>query len=234
MLDKKKFRILIILGVAILVALIVAIFTSLSSRSTTVPAADSSAQSTASASASPTAPEVLELTQEEKEVLQSAGAMAARFDTKEFLALTPADYEKAGFTETLSKTYQPIWHGLFDGRTDQQGARIQADPVSLYLPDALKVLDYTGSQAGSYVIRAAVKVQWTPISVFPAPGKELNWTAVTNGTEVGRATWILSYDQLSKRILKVEQPSWQGLNAEPLFEAMGVPVLPKETTGSDK
>lgn len=235
MLDKKKFVALIILGVAILVALILVIITSLSSGNTTDPTAKPSvAATTTPTSATATEAEVLALTQEEKTSLQSAAATAASFDTNEKLALKPADYVKAGFTETLSKSYQPIWYGLFAGRTDQDGARINAEAVSAYLPDALKVLEYSGSKPGSYVIRVAVKVQWSPISVHLAPGQELNWSAVTNGTDVGRATWILTYDQLSQRVLKVEQPAWQDLGAEPLFEAMGLPVPSKVATGADK
>lgn len=235
MLDKKKFIALIILGVAILVALIIAIITSLSSGNTTDPTATPSVTATTTpASVTATEAEVLALTQEEKSFLQSAAATAAKFDTNEKLALKPDDYEKAGFTETLSKSYQPIWYGLFTGRTDQDGARINAQAVSSYLPEVLKVLDYSGSKQGSYVIRVAVKVQWSPISVQLAPGKELNWSAVTNGTDVGRATWILTYDQLSQRVLKIEQPAWQDLGAEPLFEAMGLPVPSKVATGADK
>ena len=235
MLDKRKFITLIILGAAILVALLVVIFTSLSSRNDSQPSTDPSAPaSTASATASPTEAEVLALTQEEKNFLQSAGATAARYDTNEQLALKPVDYVKAGFTETLSKSYQPIWYGLFAGRTDQQGARINAQALSLYLPESLKVLDYSGSKPGSYVIRVAVKVQWSPISVHLAPGKTLDWRSLTMGTDVGSATWILTYDQLSQRVLKVEQPAWQDLGAEPLFEAMGLPVPSKVTTGESK
>lgn len=236
MLDKKKFNTLVILGVAILVALLVAIFTALSSRSTTQEAEPSASAPTASASASTAEPEVLTLTMEEKELLQKSGMAASSFDTTPTRALTPADYVEASFTETLSKTYRPIWDGLFAGRSDQDGARIatQVGGLSGSLDEALKVLDYSGSKPGSYVIRVAVNVTWVPISVRLAPGKELNWTALTSGTDVGRATWILTYDQLSQRVLKVEQPAWQDLGAEPLFDAMGLPVPTKVVTGADK
>lgn len=234
MIDKKKFTTLLILGVAIVVVLLVAIFTSLNSRNNGQPATNPSAAPAASASANTTEPEVLTLTQDEKNIIQGAAATAASYDTNEKLAVKPADYVKAGFTETLSKEYQPIWYGLFAGRTDQQGARINATPISNYLPEALKVLDYSGSKPGSYVIRVAVKVEWTPISVHLAPGKELNWRTLTSGTDVGRAKWTLTYDQLSQRILKVEQPAWQDLGAEPLFDAMGLPVPTKVATGAEK
>lgn len=234
MLDKRKFITLVILGVVILVALLVVIFTSLNSRNDSQPSSETSSPSaTVSASASPTEAEALALTQEEKTFLQNAADTAASFGTTEAWAVTPASYVKAGFTETLSQSYVPIWYGLFAGRTDQQGARIDVSPVSLYDPDAVKVLDYSGSKDGSYVIRAAVKVKWSPVSVNLAPGKTLNWKSYGMDS-TGTATWILTYDQLSQRVLKVEQPAWQDLGAEPLFEAMGLPVPSKVTTGDSK
>jgi hypothetical protein len=170
------------------------------------------------------------LTTEEMTVFKAAGEAAAKFDNRPESAMKPADYVKAGFTESLSNSYKPIWAGLFAGRADQSSARIESQVGgglggTGVLKQSLKVLDYSGSKPGSYTIRVAVDVAWVPQEVKPAPGKQMGGSA-----QSGNATWTLTYDQLSQRILKVEQPAWQDLGAEGLFDAMGLPV---PTKGAD-
>lgn len=67
---------------------------------------------------------------------------------------------------------------------------------------------------------------WVPWNVTPAPGKQMGGTK-----QSGYADWTLTYDQLSQRVLKVEQPAWQDLGAEGLFDAMGLPVPTKQAQG---
>lgn len=233
MLDKKKITAVIIAGVVIVIVVTVLITLGFSGQGEKQQ--PSSEPATPSASASASAPADLELSTEEMTKLKSAGEAASKFNNNPEAALKPADYVQAGFTESLAKTYKPIWAGLFAGRSDQKGARIDSQVGSPIggagvLQQSLKVLDYAGSKPGTYAIRVAVEVQWSPWSVTPAQGKTLDWRAATTGTNAGRATWTLTYDQLSQRILKVEQPAWQDLGAEPLFEAMGLPV---PTKGAD-
>ena len=231
MLDKKKLAALIVAGVVVIVGLTVVITLGLSGGSGKQPAAEpATASPSVTATATATAPTDLELTTEEMTVFKAAGEAAAKFDNRPESAVKPADYLKAGFTESLSKSYKPIWAGLFAGRADQNNARIESQVAgglggAGVLKQSLKVLDYSGSKPGSYTIRVAVDVAWVPQEVKPAPGKQIGGSA-----QSGNATWTLTYDQLSQRILKVEQPAWQDLGAEGLFDAMGLPV---PTKGAD-
>lgn len=129
MLDKKKLIGIVVAGVIIVAGLTVMIILGLSGQGSKEPAAQ---QGRASSPASPAAaaPVALELSSEEKQTLITAAVAAAKFDNNPDHALKPADYVQAGFTETLSKTYKPIWAGLFAGRSDQKGAQIGARSTS--------------------------------------------------------------------------------------------------------
>ncbi|GLU61566.1 hypothetical protein [Paenarthrobacter ureafaciens] len=227
MLDKKKLAALIVAGVVVIVGLTVVITLGLSGGAGKQRAAEPVTASP-SATATPTATD-LELTTDEMSVFKTAGEAAAKFDNRPGSAVKPADYVKAGFTESLANSYKPIWAGLFAGRADQNNARIESQVGGLggagVLKQSLKVLDYSGSKPGSYTIRVAVDVAWVPQEVKPSPGKQMGGTS-----QSGHAIWTLTYDQLSQRILKVEQPAWQDLGAEGLFDAMGLPV---PTKGAD-
>ncbi|MFC8041563.1 hypothetical protein ACFUOZ_19605 [Paenarthrobacter sp. NPDC057355] len=228
MLDKQKLAALIVIGVLVVAGLAVSITLGLSGQHHS-DAGPSQAPAPPSAATTDAPPEPVELTTEEMNALKAAGEAAASFDNNPKSALGAEDYIKAGFTESLAKSYKPIWGGVFAGRADQATARIDAQvggPVggAGVLQQSLKVLDYTGSKPGNYVIRAAVTVRWKTWDVTAGRGKD-GLPVPVNAN--GEAVWTLTYEQLSQRILKVEQPAWQDLGAEKLFEGLGLPVPTK-------
>ncbi len=228
MLDKKKLTALIVLGVLVVAGLAVLITLGLSGQHKN-DAGPTQSPAPTPAATTDVAPETVALTTEEMNAIKAAGEAAASFDNNPKSALGAEDYIKAGFTDSLAKSYKPIWGGVFAGRADQATARIDAQVGSPLggagvLQQSLKVLDYTGSKPGNYVIRVAVTVQWKTWDVTAGRGKDGLPVPLTAN---GEAIWTLTYEQLSQRILKVEQPAWQDLGAEKLFEGLGLPVPTK-------
>lgn len=220
MLDKKKIVALAGFALAVIIVLVTAIIAMTgsggNSKANNTPAAQESSSAPATPSPSPSAALALE---EQDLLIRAANAAASYAGPKSGTApWKPADYMKYRFAENLAETYTPIWYGVFAGRTDQEGVIVhgQAGGEGSSPSTYVRVLDFSGDHPGAYVLRVAVDVNWSTEGVKPAPGKK--------NPKGGKATWTLTYDQLSQRVVKIEQPAWQELDAASLFDALALPV----------
>lgn len=88
--------------------------------------------------------------------------------------------------------------------------------------DQSEVLDYSGSNPDSYSIRVKVPVSWKVINIPKTSNPQPLDSPVPPIT--GETSYILTYDRLSKQVVKVEQPSVGQLNASKVYEALNLPV----------
>lgn len=202
MLDRRKFVVFIIAGIAAVSVIAIAVVFMLMggrigsgiNRLGIGTAPSLGASSTEGPNATPTAadlsPEMTDLFGKESlDLARSAAEAASYWRSPMPVEERVARYKKAGLSPALAQSYLPVWSGIFK---DGSAAEI------LSTAEGQVTVEEVRGEAGKYVWRVAVPVETR--GTWQSNGKDRSMGYRT-------LTWWLTIDQATKSVIAIDQPT---------------------------